>query len=100
MNEQNNVQVVKDAYAAFGRRETIDWQRLGPAELPLAGVRKGKPEVNRFFKQVDELWQFERFEPRQFIAQGDVVVALGFYSGKAKPTGRPFGCEWSHVFTL
>jgi ketosteroid isomerase-like protein len=110
MNEQQNVKVVQDAYAAFGRRDIealigmmsndIDWLTLGPKELPMSGPRRGKPEVQKFFQQVEESWNFERFEPREFIAQGETVVALGFYGGTAKTTKRTFACEWSHVFTV
>jgi ketosteroid isomerase-like protein len=110
MGEQENIKVVQDAYAAFGRNdvpgllnhmtEDIDWQMFGPQELPTGGPRKGKPEVSRFFKEVGETWNFEKFEPRQFIAQGDMVVALGFYSGTAKSNGRTFGSEFAHVFTV
>ena len=110
MNEQKNIEAVQNAYAAFGRRDIgaiidqltddIDWHFFGPAELPPAGVRKGKPEVQRFFKNVDDSWTFATFEPRQFIAQGDTVVVLGSYSGTAKSTGRKFDCQWSHVFTV
>ena len=102
--------LVQDAYAAFGRTDIpaiinsltddIDWHLLGPQELPITGQRKGKPEVSRFFKQVGELWNFERFEPRQFIEQGDDVVVLGYYSGTAKGSGRKFAAEWAHVFTV
>ena len=110
MSEQENIKVVQDAYAAFGRSdvpgmlnlmtEEIDWHMFGPPELPTGGPRKGKPEVSRFFKEVGETWNFEKFEPRQFIAQGDMVVALGFYSGTAKSNGRKFGSEFAHVFTV
>jgi len=110
MSEQENVKVVQDAYAAFGRSdvpgllnhmtEDIDWQMFGAPELPTAGPHPGKPEVSRFFKEVGETWSFEKFEPRQFIAQGDMVVALGFYSGTAKRNGRTFGSEFAHVFTV
>lgn len=109
MNDPN-VKLVQDAYAAFGRRDIdallgfmttdIDWLFLGPEEIPTGGPRRGQSEVRRFFQQVEETWNFEKFEPRQFIAQGDTVVSLGFYSGKAKPTGRPFASEWAHVFTI
>jgi ketosteroid isomerase-like protein len=110
MAEKENIKTVQDAYGAFGRNdipgllnymtEDIDWQTFGPEELPTCGLRKGKPEVSRFFKEVGENWNFEKFEPRQFIAQGDMVVALGFYSGTAKSNGRKFGSEFSHVFTV
>ena len=44
--------------------------------------------------------QFDRFEPREFIAQGDRVVVLGYYSGKGRTTGRSFGTNWAMVFTV
>jgi uncharacterized protein len=106
----HNVKLVQEAYAAFGRgdipgvlahlSDDIDWELLGPSELPTAGNRRGKTAVSGFFQQVGELWDFERFEPRQFISQADVVVALGSYSGKAKGSNRPFQAEWAHVFTI
>jgi ketosteroid isomerase-like protein len=110
MNEQSNVKLVQDAYAAFGRGDIdtilgllsndVEWHLFGPAELPTAGLRKGKTEVKRFFDQVGQLWNFDRFEPREFIAQGDVVVALGHYNGTAKSTRKPFDTEFCHVFTV
>ena len=109
MSEQN-IQLVQAAYAAFKRgdipgvlsnlAEDIDWHFYGPKELPTSGQRKGKAEVQRFFKNVDDAWQFTSFEPRQFITQGDEVVVLGSYAGTAKGTGRKFDCQWSHVFTI
>jgi ketosteroid isomerase-like protein len=110
MDENSNPKVVQNAYAAFGRgdvdgilgllADNVEWQSFGPAELPMTGLRRGKPEVGRFFKQVGETWNFERFEPREFIVQGDLVVALGYYSGTAKGPGRKFAAEFAHAFTV
>ena len=110
MNEQQNVQVVRDAYAAFQRgdiahvlervSDDVEWQLLGPAEIPNSGLRRGRQEVTRFFQDVAATWAIEVFEPRQFVAQGDTVVVLGRYAGKAKATQRPYGGEFAHVFTL
>ncbi len=44
--------------------------------------------------------EFERFEPREFVAQGDTVVVLGYERSLVKPTGRAFENEWAHVYTL
>jgi uncharacterized protein len=105
-----NVKVIQDAYAAFGSgnidallgymAEDVDWQTFGPMEIPTMGPRRGRAEVGWFFKQVAATWDFDRFEPRQFIAQGDLVVSLGIYNGKARSTGRPFASEFAHVFTV
>jgi uncharacterized protein len=110
VSQPNTVEVIQNAYAAFkgGQIEAllgmmsddIDWEFHGPKEIPMTGLRRGKAEVGRFFQQVGATWNFEKFEPRQFIAQGDVVVALGAYGGTSKATGRKFGAEFSHVFTV
>ena len=42
---------------------------------------------------------FSRFEPREFIATGDKVVALGHYVGKTS-IGKSFDLDWAMVFTL
>jgi hypothetical protein len=66
----------------------------------MSAPRNGGNEVRTFFKQVSDAWNFDRFEPREFIAQGDTVVALGVYNGTAKTTKRPFQSEFAHVFTF
>ena len=47
-----------------------------------------------------ETLETQQFEPRQFIAQDDVVVVLGHERHRAKSTGRSYEGEWVQVFTL
>jgi ketosteroid isomerase-like protein len=68
--------------------------------VPFSGERKGKAAVAEFFRQVAESEDFEQFEPREFVAQGDKVVALGHYRAVVKATGRTFGSDFVMVFTL
>jgi ketosteroid isomerase-like protein len=110
VSEQDNVKVVQQAYDAFGRRDIkgildrctddIDWQTYGPEALPLTKPRRGRQQVQEFFDEVEQSWNFETFEPREFIAQGDHVICLGRYTGTAKGTGRPFAAEWAMHFAL
>ena len=112
MSESRNVQVVKDAYAAFQRGDingvialvddTVDWHGLKGAEgvAPHAGPRRGRAGVAEFFAQLAGSTEFTRFEPREFIAQGDQVVAIGDYAANIKTTGRSVASEWVMVFTL
>jgi ketosteroid isomerase-like protein len=112
MSEAQNTKVVQDAYAAFGRgdipallgymTDDIQWQPvIGTARhVPFSGTRQGKAGVAEFFKQVSETEDFEQFEPREFIAQGDKVVALGHYRAKTKATGKTFESAFVMVFTL
>jgi uncharacterized protein len=112
MSEAQNVSVVQNAYAAFGRgdiatllgymTEDIQWRPvIGTAKhVPFSGERKGKAGVGEFFKQVAESEDFQQFEPREFVAQGDNVVALGHYRAVTKATGRTFDSDFVMVFTL
>jgi hypothetical protein len=110
MSEQQNVKVVQDAYAAFGRgdiqsllntlSDEVEWHTPGEPLIPQAGSYHGRNEVSRFFQNLDQTTQFGNFNPREFIAQGDRVIVLGDYDGTGKQTGRPFKSEWVMVFTL
>ena len=111
MAEQENMQTVQEAYAAFGRgdiqgvlntvADNVDWFMSGPTDIiPFAGQYKGRDQVAQFFAKLGEAEEVERFEPREFIAQGDKVIALGNYRGRIKSTGRINDIDWVHVFTL
>jgi ketosteroid isomerase-like protein len=112
MSEAQNTKVVQDAYAAFGRgdipallghmTDDILWQPvIGTSkQVPFSGERKGKAGVAEFFQQVAETEDFQLFEPREFIAQGNTVVALGHYRAVTKTTGKSFDSPFAMVFTL
>ena len=112
MADTQSTKVVQDAYAAFGRGDVnallavmddnISWHAVYGAsnKVPTSGARKGKPAVAEFFKTLSEAISFAKFEPREFIAQGDKVVTLGHYAGKANSTGRSFDSDWVMVFTV
>jgi ketosteroid isomerase-like protein len=112
MNETQNTQVVQDAYAAFGRgdiaallgymTEDVQWQgAYGTAtHVPFSGERTGKAQVAEFFQQVAASEDFQQFEPREFVAQGEKVVAVGHYRAISKTTGKSFESDFVMVFTL
>jgi len=110
MDEARNTQVVRDAYEAFGRGDipallalldrSIEWTAVVGSRTPTSGTRYGPDGVATFFQQLAASIDFKRFEPREFIAQGDKVVTLGYYNGQAKETGRSFESEWAMVFTV
>ena len=110
--ESRNVEVVQNAYAAFLRGDVegvlalvddnVDWHGVKGTEgvAPHSGPRKGRAAVQEFFRQVAESTEFTRFEPREFIAQGDQVAVVGEYSARVKGTGRSIASDWVMVFTL
>ena len=110
MAEQQNIEIVKRGYEAFGQgdingllalcAENIEWVTPGPSEMPTAGIRRGHEQVAKFFTALDELFEIQRFEPKQFIAQGEQVVVLGDDTAKVKATGKVLTEAWAHAFTI
>lgn len=111
MQEAQNTKVVQDAYAAFGRGDIqtlltyvaadVVWTAVYGAgsHVPTSGERRGKAAVAEFFKQVAANANFSRFEPKEFIATGDKVVALGHYTATT-PVKKSFDSDFAMVFTL
>ena len=111
MEEARNTAVIQEAYAAFGRgdmqtllstlADDIVWMGVYGAgsHVPTAGERRGKAAVAEFFKQVAENVNFSRFEPKEFIATGDKVVALG-HDTATTPMKKNFDSDFAMVFTL
>ncbi len=107
---RTNVEVVQETYEAVGRgdlpalldllTDDVEWTFQGPSMIPFAGTRRGREGVAEFFSLVGGNLEFERFEPREFVAQGDTVVVLGFERSLVKATGRTFEQEWAHVYKL
>jgi len=110
MREQENIRTVQEIYAAFGRgdipallgavADDVEWSIAGPPEVPHAGKRRGREEVARFFPVLAETEEFLQFEPREYIAQGDQVVVLGFLRSRVRATGRTYDNEWAMVWTV
>ena len=111
MQESLNVQAVKEAYAAFGKGDVdgilqrldddIVWHGVygAAAHVPTAGERRGKAQVRDFFRQVAEHVNFSRFEPQEFVATGDKVVALGHYAATTSGGGT-LDADFAMIFTF
>jgi ketosteroid isomerase-like protein len=80
--------------------ENVDWQVFGPTIIPQAGPHKGRAEVGKFFEKVAQAYDFTQFEPREFIAQNDSVVAIVDYAGKIKKTGKSYAAQAAMLFVF
>ena len=108
MSEQSNVRVIQEAYAAYSRgdiptvlnslSDDVEW--IAPGVEPVAGTYRGKNGVAQFFQKVKETVEFSAFEPREYVAQGDRVIALGSYRGTGAATGKSYESDWVMSFTL
>src|SRR5579863_1520039 len=109
MGTQENVQVVKDAYAAFFSgnipgllsllAEDVVWDIPG-AGLPLAGTYRGRDGVANFFQKLVQEAEILDFQPREFVAEGDRVLVVGWERMKDKTTGRGAESDWVMAFTI
>lgn len=111
MAEQENVRIVQEAYAAFGRgdipavlnvfADDMEYFVPGPTDIiPTAGQRRDPEQVAQLFATINETEEVQQFEPQEFIAQGDMVVVLGHSRARVKSTGRTLEGDWVDVITL
>jgi uncharacterized protein len=56
--------------------------------------------VAGFFQKISEMLKFSLLEPREFVAQGDRVLVVGFDRSRVKATNRTFEGHWVMAFTV
>ncbi|MGH9966379.1 MAG: nuclear transport factor 2 family protein [Pyrinomonadaceae bacterium] len=110
MSEQENTKLVQQIYENFKSGDIeallnllsndIEWQLPEIENVPFAGKRRGQEQIGQFFESLVDTQEVQHFEPREFIADGDKVVALGHYAWLVRSTGRQFGGDFAHVFTV
>jgi len=109
MSLEENVQIVKDFFAAIGRgdeqgllalaAEDIVWILPGK-DWPLAGTRRGHAGLEDHFQAHAEGVETSFMEPREFIAQGDWVMVIGYARGKILATNKTFEDDWVFAITV
>src|ERR1035437_4227119 len=107
MSTQENVQTVKDFFAAMGggdkqrllalAAEDIEWIIPGE-DWPLAGTHRGHAGLADVLQKASEEVETSFPEPPEFVAQGDRVLVVGVATGKIKATNKPFKDDW--VFNI
>jgi len=107
MSTEQNVQIVKDFFAAIGRSdgeallalvaEDIEWIIPG-RDWALAGTHRGHAGLVNLLETASRSLETTT-EPREFVAQGDRVLVVGVATGKVKATNKPFEDEWVFAIT-
>ena len=110
MSEQQNLDVVRSMYAAFGSGDLegilssldpqVSWRTPGAPDLPSGGLRHGVPAVREFFGLLLNTLDITDFQPQDFLAADDKVVVLGTSREGPKGSGRLVNFRWVHVFTF
>jgi ketosteroid isomerase-like protein len=109
MSTQENVQVVKDFFAAMGRgdepgllalsAEDIEWIIPGDG-WPLAGTHRGHAGLANVLKKASEAVETSYPKPPEYVAQGDRVLVIGLAEGKIKATNKAFEDHWVFAITV
>jgi uncharacterized protein len=109
MSVEENVQIVKDFFAAMGGAnkqdllalvaEDIEWIIPGE-DWPLAGTHRGRAELAAVLQKASEEVETTYPEPPEFVAQGDRVLVVGVATGKIKATNKPFKDDWVFDMTV
>ena len=108
---QDKIELIQAIYAAFGRgdvpfivakvRPDARWDfNVTESPVPWHVPVTGPAEVPRFLGAFMENIELEAFEPRQFIAMGDEVIAHVRLAFTVKKTGRHVEQEQLHWWTV
>ena len=68
-----------------------------PDSLPNGGTYYSPLEALEFWNGVGDLFESARPEPEEFIRDGERVVVLGHFHGRAKATGKQVVIRFAHV---
>jgi ketosteroid isomerase-like protein len=109
MGIEENVQVVKDFFAAMGSgdkqallvlvAEDIEWIIPGE-DWPLAGTHRGHAGLAATLRKASEEIEMTYPKPPEFVAEGDRVLAIGVATGKIKATNKTFRDDWVFDITV
>ena len=109
MSIQENIQTVKDFFAAMGggnKQDLLalvadDFEWVIPGEdWPLAGTHRGHAGLTDVLQKASEEMEISTSELREFVAQGDRVAVVGFATGKVKATNKTFKDDWVFAITV
>jgi len=108
--EQQNIELIKSMYEAFGRGDipsilrklTSDtvWVTEGPEVIAYTGTRHGEAGVLSFFQSLGSTLDNMKLTIDRYIAQGDTVATFGRFAARVKATGKSFDAPLGHCFEL
>jgi uncharacterized protein len=104
-----NTEVVRGAYAAFEvgdvpavlgvLAEDVEW--IESDGFPTSGTYRGHDAVVQgVFMPLVQDYEGFTVKPEAFVGEGDSVVAVGWYEGRYKATGKVARARFAHVWTI
>jgi ketosteroid isomerase-like protein len=104
--ESKNIVAVRRLYEARGNPDIVKtvlapdvrWEVV--EGFPHSGIYQGLNGVVDFFTRLFGDFEDWQTEPAELLEAGERVIAVGFYSARAKGTGRSFKARFVHVWTM
>ena len=103
-----NVETVKQMYAAFGRgdlegilahcMDDVQWNFEANDKISWAGNRRGKEEAAGFFVGIAADLTENELQMTEFVAEGDIVASFGRYAATVKKNGIRVSTPVAHYF--
>ena len=105
-SESKNIVAVRRLYEAHGNPDIVKtvlapevrWEVV--EGFPHSGIYQGLGGVFDFFTRLFGDFEDWHTEPAEVFEAGDRVIGLGFYSARAKATGRTLKARFAHVWTM
>ncbi len=112
MSSTDNIEIVKAAYAAFGRgdldsilatlTDDVDWAADTRSDAaPWYGIRNGKAEVAAFFEDIGKTIEIDDFTPLTFASNDDGdVFAIVRWAWRSRRTGAEAKMQLHHWWRI
>jgi uncharacterized protein len=104
------VEVASRLYEAFERGDAdallalldpeVDWELVGPDEIPYFGAYRGVDEVRRFLGLLAAHCQVEAFEVQSLIETERGALAEGRERGRFTGRAGTYEMRWCHVLEI
>jgi ketosteroid isomerase-like protein len=104
------VQTVIDLYGKFGQRDIAGVLASCTDDVVFdihdrmfdthERTFTGKPEVGGFFKELGAKFQYSKFQPTRFIADGDDVIIWVSAEYTLTATGKKYSSNYTHYFKV
>lgn len=110
MGARGNVEIVRELYAAFARRDIpaivgmlspdVEWREPPNPFNPAGGARHGHDGFLEWAEVGRRAEDILILEPRKMLVDEDSVAVVGFTRCRAVPTGRIYESDFVHLVTL
>lgn len=105
-----NIDLIESLFAAFKRgdvayilahvAEDCSWRGTLAPELPYAGNHEGRAGASQFFSGMLAALEPNRLDVDLWVSEGEHVVAIGSWGGKARTTGKRFESTFALYFRV